>query len=232
MGAGLLHAAGLLQLQPWGASHVPACAPDSLGWLPLSPHPHAPLLAPTPSHRTGRMLCCEWDGVKPDLLVLGKALSGGALPVSAVLADDEVSPTWALWRRGCGGAGGGRVRASRRGVSPTAPPCVRCHPPPWRSGHAHHWPRPARLDVRRQPRGCTSGHCRAAGARATPARHAPVPTRPTPPRPPCPPAPPSCAAAPRCWWRRSWLRTLRAWDPSSARLWRTLARLSSSRRAG
>lgn len=40
--------------------------------------------------RTGRMLCCDHDGVRPDILVLGKALSGGAYPVSAVLADDEV----------------------------------------------------------------------------------------------------------------------------------------------
>ena len=40
--------------------------------------------------RTGRMLACDHDGVRPDLLVLGKALSGGAYPVSAVLADDEV----------------------------------------------------------------------------------------------------------------------------------------------
>ena len=40
--------------------------------------------------RTGRMLACDWDGVRPDLLVLGKALSGGVYPVSAVLADDEV----------------------------------------------------------------------------------------------------------------------------------------------
>lgn len=40
--------------------------------------------------RTGRMLCCDHEGVRPDLLVLGKALSGGVLPVSAVLADDEV----------------------------------------------------------------------------------------------------------------------------------------------
>lgn len=39
--------------------------------------------------RTGRMLCCDHDGVRPDVLVLGKALSGGAYPVSAVLADDE-----------------------------------------------------------------------------------------------------------------------------------------------
>ena len=41
--------------------------------------------------RTGRMLACDWEGVKPDILVLGKALSGGIYPVSAVLADDEVA---------------------------------------------------------------------------------------------------------------------------------------------
>ncbi|KAG8458926.1 hypothetical protein KFE25_004260 [Diacronema lutheri] len=40
--------------------------------------------------RTGKMLCCEHDGVRPDVLVLGKALSGGTMPVSAVLADDGV----------------------------------------------------------------------------------------------------------------------------------------------
>jgi len=40
--------------------------------------------------RTGKMLATDHDGVKPDILVLGKALSGGVLPVSAVLADDEV----------------------------------------------------------------------------------------------------------------------------------------------
>jgi len=40
--------------------------------------------------RTGRMLCCEHSGVRPDLLVLGKALSGGMMPVSAVLADNEI----------------------------------------------------------------------------------------------------------------------------------------------
>eukprot|EP00916_Digyalum_oweni_P016398 GHVL01026901.1.p1 GENE.GHVL01026901.1~~GHVL01026901.1.p1 ORF type:complete len:406 (-),score=78.79 GHVL01026901.1:143-1360(-) len=40
--------------------------------------------------RTGKMLCCEHDGVRPDILVLGKALSGGILPVSAVLCDDRV----------------------------------------------------------------------------------------------------------------------------------------------
>jgi ornithine--oxo-acid transaminase len=40
--------------------------------------------------RTGKMLCVQHENVKPDLLILGKALSGGFLPISAVLADDEV----------------------------------------------------------------------------------------------------------------------------------------------
>src|SRR5699024_12127560 len=40
--------------------------------------------------RTGEMLCVDHEDVRPDIVVLGKALSGGAYPVSAVLADDEV----------------------------------------------------------------------------------------------------------------------------------------------
>ena len=40
--------------------------------------------------RTGKMLACDHENVKPDILILGKALSGGVFPVSAVLADDEV----------------------------------------------------------------------------------------------------------------------------------------------
>lgn len=40
--------------------------------------------------RTGKMLACDHEGVKPNILVLGKALSGGMYPVSAVLANDEV----------------------------------------------------------------------------------------------------------------------------------------------
>jgi ornithine--oxo-acid transaminase len=40
--------------------------------------------------RTGKMLACDHEGVHPDILVLGKALSGGVLPVSAVLANNEI----------------------------------------------------------------------------------------------------------------------------------------------
>ncbi len=40
--------------------------------------------------RTGKMLACDHEGVRPDILILGKALSGGTMPVSAVLADDVV----------------------------------------------------------------------------------------------------------------------------------------------
>ncbi len=40
--------------------------------------------------RTGRFFACDWEGVRPDVMVLGKALSGGFYPVSAVLASREV----------------------------------------------------------------------------------------------------------------------------------------------
>jgi len=40
--------------------------------------------------RTGKMLACDHEDVRPDILILGKALSGGTMPVSAVLADDEI----------------------------------------------------------------------------------------------------------------------------------------------
>ncbi|RDA83724.1 hypothetical protein CP532_0229 [Ophiocordyceps camponoti-leonardi (nom. inval.)] len=40
--------------------------------------------------RTGRMLCSEWSGIKPDMVTLGKAISGGMYPVSAVLSSKEV----------------------------------------------------------------------------------------------------------------------------------------------
>jgi ornithine--oxo-acid transaminase len=43
--------------------------------------------------RTGKMLACDHENVRPDILLLGKALSAGILPVSAVLADDEIMLT-------------------------------------------------------------------------------------------------------------------------------------------
>lgn len=40
--------------------------------------------------RTGKLLACQWEDVRPDVLILGKALGGGMFPVSAVLADEEI----------------------------------------------------------------------------------------------------------------------------------------------
>ncbi|MDO9679463.1 MAG: ornithine--oxo-acid transaminase [Bacteroidales bacterium] len=43
--------------------------------------------------RTGKMLCCDHEEIRPDIVILGKAISGGVLPVSAVLADDHIMLT-------------------------------------------------------------------------------------------------------------------------------------------
>ena len=53
---------------------------------------------PTGLGKTGRLFACEHDGVTPDLLVLGKALGGGVLPIAAVLAraDLDVGGNWAF----------------------------------------------------------------------------------------------------------------------------------------
>jgi ornithine--oxo-acid transaminase len=43
--------------------------------------------------RTGKMLACDYENIHPDVLILGKALSGGMMPISAVLANDEIMLT-------------------------------------------------------------------------------------------------------------------------------------------
>ncbi len=43
--------------------------------------------------RTGRMLACDHENIRPDVLILGKAISGGVIPISAVLADDDIMLT-------------------------------------------------------------------------------------------------------------------------------------------
>ena len=65
--------------------------------------------------RTGKMLCSEWDGARPDIIVLGKALSGGTMPVAAVLADDEIMLT--IGRGQHGSTYGGNPVAARVAVA-------------------------------------------------------------------------------------------------------------------
>lgn len=50
--------------------------------------------------RTGKLLACDYENIHPDILILGKALSGGVTPVSAVLANDEVMLTIAPGEHG------------------------------------------------------------------------------------------------------------------------------------
>ncbi len=50
--------------------------------------------------RTGKLLACEHEGVRPDVLILGKALSGGFYPISAVLADNDIMLTIAPGEHG------------------------------------------------------------------------------------------------------------------------------------
>lgn len=40
--------------------------------------------------RTGKLMALDWDGVKPDILAVGKALSGGMMPVSASFCNDDI----------------------------------------------------------------------------------------------------------------------------------------------
>ncbi|MDH6312469.1 ornithine--oxo-acid transaminase [Parabacteroides sp. PFB2-10] len=68
--------------------------------------------------RTGRLLACDWEGVRPDVLILGKALSGGVTPVSAVLADDAVMLTIQPGEHGS--TYGGNPLAARVGIAALA----------------------------------------------------------------------------------------------------------------
>lgn len=61
--------------------------------------------------RTGKFMAIDYDGVKPDMLILGKALSGGTLPISAVLANDNVMLT--IKRGQHGSTYGGNPLAAR-----------------------------------------------------------------------------------------------------------------------
>ncbi|MCD7936171.1 MAG: ornithine--oxo-acid transaminase [Tannerellaceae bacterium] len=65
--------------------------------------------------RTGKMLACDHEQVHPDILLLGKALSGGTLPLSAVLADDEIMLTIRPGEHGS--TYGGNPLAARVGIA-------------------------------------------------------------------------------------------------------------------
>lgn len=65
--------------------------------------------------RTGKLLACDHEGVRPDVLILGKALSGGVLPISAVLADDEIMLTIQPGQHGS--TFGGNPLAGRVGIA-------------------------------------------------------------------------------------------------------------------
>jgi ornithine--oxo-acid transaminase len=62
----------------------------------LCKHHHVLLIADeiqTGLSRTGKLLASDYDDVRPDILMLGKALSGGVMPISAVLCDDDIMDT-------------------------------------------------------------------------------------------------------------------------------------------
>jgi len=65
--------------------------------------------------RTGKMLACDHENIRPDILILGKALSGGMMPVSAVLADDEIMLTLKPGEHGS--TYGGNPLASRLAIT-------------------------------------------------------------------------------------------------------------------
>nr|WP_147675298.1 ornithine--oxo-acid transaminase [Numidum massiliense] len=50
--------------------------------------------------RTGRKFACDWEGVEPDLYIMGKALGGGVFPVSAVAANEHIFKVWNVGSHG------------------------------------------------------------------------------------------------------------------------------------
>jgi hypothetical protein len=76
--------------------------------------------------RTGKMLASDYDEVRPDILVLGKALSGGMYPISAALADDEIMLTIRQGQHGS--TYGGNPVAAKVGMAALKV----CPPSPWK----------------------------------------------------------------------------------------------------
>ena len=69
--------------------------------------------------RCGKLFACDWDNVKPDVYILGKALGGGVLPISVVLADNEVLDVFTPGSHGSTFGGNPLVRSVNCGF--------RCH---------------------------------------------------------------------------------------------------------
>jgi ornithine--oxo-acid transaminase len=65
--------------------------------------------------RTGKLLACDYENIHPDILILGKALSGGVTPISAVLANDDIMLTIAPGEHGS--TFGGNPLAARVGIA-------------------------------------------------------------------------------------------------------------------
>ncbi|MDR3141239.1 MAG: ornithine--oxo-acid transaminase [Tannerellaceae bacterium] len=65
--------------------------------------------------RTGKLLACDYEHIRPDILILGKALSGGVTPISAVLANDDIMLTIAPGEHGS--TFGGNPLAARVGIA-------------------------------------------------------------------------------------------------------------------
>ena len=106
--------------------------------------------------RTGAVLACDHEGVRPDGLVLGKALGGGLLPVSAFCASEEVM---SVSRRAITAAPSAAIRSPRRSAKPRSRCCCAngCRSAPACAATSC-WPGCARMTIRRSPR-CAARAC-------------------------------------------------------------------------